>query len=117
MFQASHGTYEYRQQDVMGASPIHLIVLVYDQAIKACGNQDFAKATKAISILRDALDFDYGEIASNLFGLYQWCLDCIRVGDFDAASNILSDLREAWVAAENQMMGIPVQPQVEQTYL
>ena len=68
----AYGMHEYRNQDVMGASPIHLVVMAYDVAINACEKQDFVRATKAVSMLRDALNFDYAEPAVGLFSLYQW---------------------------------------------
>jgi len=98
---------EYRNQDVMGASPIRLVVMAYDLAIRACEVQDFAKATKAISVLRDALNFDYPEVSVGLFRLYQWCLDSIRKGDYDTAQKTLSELRDAWRETETKMMPKP----------
>jgi flagellin-specific chaperone FliS len=87
----------------MGASPIHLVVMAYDLAITACEKQDFARATKAISVLRDALNFDYAEASVGLFRLYQWCLDCIRQGDYHSALTTLRELREAWSTVEKRL--------------
>ena len=94
---------EYRNQDVMGASPIRLVVMAYDLAIRACEVKDFEKATKAISVLRDALNFDYPEVSVGLFRLYQWCLDSLRKGDYEATSQILVELRDAWRESEKKM--------------
>lgn len=100
---AAYRNQEYRQQDVMGASPIRLVVMAYDLAIRACDSKDFAKATKAISVLRDALNFDYPEVSVGLFRLYQWSLDCLRNGDYASARKILVELRDAWRESEKQM--------------
>jgi len=94
----------------MGASPIHLVVMAYDVAISSCEKQDFARATKAITILRDALNFDYAEAAIGLFRLYQWCLDCIRQGDYSAALQTLRELRDAWATVEKRYMPLPPPP-------
>ncbi len=94
---------EYRRQDVMGASPIHLIVMAYDLAIQSCEQQDFIQATRVVSGLRDALNFDYGEASLGLFRLYQWCLECIRQGDYDSTLQTLRELRSAWAAAEKNL--------------
>jgi flagellin-specific chaperone FliS len=94
---------EYRQQDVMGASPIRLVVMAYDMAIKACEQQDFTRSTRAISALRDALNFEYPDVSVGLFRLYQWCLDCIRQGDYSSAMTTLRDLRGAWAQAEKRL--------------
>lgn len=96
-------TSEYRFQEIMGASPIRLVVMSYDVAIQACQQEDFSRATRAISVLRDALNFDYNEAALTLFELYQWCLDSVRKENYQEALRILTDLREAWITAEQQI--------------
>lgn len=109
MIQKAYGMQEYRNQDVMGASPIHLVVMAYDVAINACEQQDMARSTKAISLLRDALNFDYPDAAVGLFRLYNWCLDCIRQGDFASAMSTLKELRDAWQTVEKRLSPPPVQ--------
>ncbi len=101
--QTAYHTTEYRQQEVMGASPIRLVVMAYDLAIQACEQHDFSRAIRAISVLRDALNFDAGETAVGLFRCYQWCLDSIRREDYAAAEQTLRELREAWVTVEKRM--------------
>lgn len=100
---SGYSSSEYRFQEVMGASPIRLVVMSYDVAIQACQQRDFSRATRAISVLRDALNFDYNDTAMALFGLYQWCLDCIRNDDYKQAIETLTELRDAWTAVENQL--------------
>jgi flagellin-specific chaperone FliS len=91
---------KYQQQDIMAASPLRLVIMTYDLAIRACEQQDFAKAAKTISALRDALDLDYPEVSAGLFRLYQWCLDCIRKNDYASAISTLTELRGAWAETE-----------------
>ncbi|MDD5369957.1 MAG: flagellar protein FliS, partial [Anaerolineaceae bacterium] len=98
--QAVYQTKEYRNQEVMGASPIRLVVMAYDLAIQACEQQDFARAAKAITALRNALDFDYPDVSVGLFRLYQYCLDCLRKGEYAAVQSTLGELRAAWSGAE-----------------
>jgi flagellar secretion chaperone FliS len=95
---------QYRQQDVISASPLHLVIMTYDLAIRSCEQQDFTKAVKSISALRDALDLDYPEVSTGLFRLYQWCLDCIRKGDYASTLSTLTELRGAWVATEQKLV-------------
>jgi flagellin-specific chaperone FliS len=102
MYQAAYQK-QYRQQDIMNASPLRLVIMTYDLAIRACEQQDFPKAVKTIGALRDALDLDYPEVAAGLFRLYQWCLDCIRKGDYVSAITTLTELRGAWAATEQQL--------------
>ena len=103
MYQQSYQHNEYRNQDVMGASPLRLVIMAYNLAINACEQKDFTRATKAISVLRDALNFDYPEVSVGLFRLYQWCLDCIRQGDYNNAIHTLVELRDAWAQGEKNL--------------
>ncbi len=103
MYQNTFQHNEYRNQDVMGASPIRLVIMAYNLAIKGCEQKDFARATKAITVLRDALNFDYPEVSVGLFRLYQWCLDCIRQGDYQTAAHTLVELRDAWSVGEKNL--------------
>lgn len=98
---------EYRQQEVMGASPVRLVVMAYDLAIRACEQEDFTRAIKSVTILRDALNYDYADFAVGLFRLYQWCLDCIRKEDYASALVVLRELRQAWAAVEKRYAPIP----------
>ena len=103
---------KYQQQDVMNASPLRLVIMTYDLAIRACEAKDFAKATKTISALRDTLDLEYPDVSVGLFRLYQWCLDCIRKNDYASAINTLTELRGAWAETEKTIAArqSPVSP-------
>ncbi len=103
MYQATYQK-QYRQQDVMSASPLRLVIMTYDLAIRSCEKQDFAKAVKTISALRDTLDFNYPEVSTGLFRLYQWCLDCVRKGDYSSAIGTLTELRNAWATTEQTLV-------------
>jgi flagellar protein FliS len=85
-------------------------VMAYDLAISSCEKGDFDKAIKAVSVLRDALNFDYAEVAVGLFQIYQWCLNNIRQGDFKSALQTLCELREAWAEVEKRYLPIPLSP-------
>lgn len=99
MYTYNHrGLQEYRYQDIMSASPLRLILITYDVAITACAQRDLIKTTRALAVLRDALNFDYAEIAGRLFSLYEWCADLARKGQYDEAARILRELRDAWAA-------------------
>ncbi len=104
MYQATYYNKKYKQQDIMNASPLRLVIMTYDLAIRACEQQDFAKATKTISALRDTLDLDYPDVSIGLFRLYQWCLECIRKGDYASAITTLTELRAAWVTTEQTIV-------------
>ena len=103
MYQAAYRAQEYRNQELVGASPLHLVVMAYDLAIRACEQQDFEKSVRTITVLRDTLDFDYPDVSVGLFRLYQYCLDSIRSSDYSAALSVLRELRDAWRATERQL--------------
>jgi len=103
---------KYREQDVMNASPIHLVVMVYDVAISACEDKDLNRASRALSVLRDSLNFDYAESAG-LFRLYQWIMECVRNDDYENAMSTLRELRDAWSTVESRLSGLL--PTVETT--
>ncbi len=95
------GAKRYHKDEIIGADTVQLIAMVYDFAIEACEQKDFNRATKTLSVLRNTLDHDYSEIAVGLFGLFQWCLECIRREDYDDALVTLRELRESWGNVEN----------------
>jgi len=106
----AYGAYEYRQQAVLGGSPVHLVVMAYDVALQACAQSDLARSAQAVGLLRDALNFDYPEAAAGLFRVYQWALECIRARNYAGAIAVLKPLREAWAAVENQAPAYAAQP-------
>ena len=100
---AAYGASQYRKQDVESASPIRLVIMAYDLAIRACDQKDFQTASKAVSALRNELNFNYADVAVGLLNLYQWVLECLRSGDFDSAKHTLIELREAWSIVEKRL--------------
>ena len=105
---------KYREHDVMNASPIHLVVMVYDVAISACEDKDLDRASRTLTVLRDSLNFDYAE-STGLFRLYQWIMECVRNDDYENAVSILRELRDAWSTVESRLSGLL--PTVETTPL
>jgi flagellar secretion chaperone FliS len=90
---------QYRTQQVLGASPMQLVLMVYEVAIVACEARDVQKAGRAVGELIGSLNFDYGEIPSNLFRLYEYCLWELRRGNFINAAKVLRGLKRAWEEA------------------
>ena len=86
----------YQTSQILGASPMRLILIAYDVGLAACGRRDAERASRAINELIAALNFDYEEIALGLFRLYEYCLSRVRTGSFDEAAEILRHLKEAW---------------------
>lgn len=111
--------YEYRKSAVTGASPIHIVVLLYEGALRhmeagrhALAHQDYPRqnehlqaSQKIIMELMSCLDMEKGgEIAVNLLKIYEYALgELVRANIEDDAGavsqciRIFSDLRESWV--------------------
>lgn len=96
-------TQTYRMNQIAGASPLDLLIMAYDAALASCGQSDLVRLTKAIGVLRDALDYSYdADIALGFFRLYQYVGDLGRQGNFDEAASLLRELRDAWVQIREQ---------------
>jgi flagellin-specific chaperone FliS len=99
----AYGASQYKKTDVESASPVRLVVMAYDLAIKSCDQKDFETAAKAVMALQRALDFDYAEVAGGLLALYEWVMECLRARDYDSARHTLVELREAWATVEKRL--------------
>lgn len=88
----------YRTNQINGASPLDLLIMTYDAALVACSQQDLDRTTRALGVLRDALDYSYDpEIALGFFRLYQYCGDLARKGEFEEAAGLIRELRDTWL--------------------
>ena len=116
-------THEYQKSAVNGASPLHLIVMLYDGALRfmeagkhAMAQKDRIKqndylqrAQKIVMELMSCLDMDKGaDIAKNLLSLYSYVLNELIIAnmtdDFagiDRGIKVMSDLRDSWSELEN----------------
>jgi flagellar secretion chaperone FliS len=110
---------EYQKNAVNGASPLQLVVMLYDGALKfmeggkhAMTQRDLEKqnhclqrAQKIVMELMSCLDMEKGgEVATNLFALYSYVLNelvAANVEDstepIDRCIRTMSQLRESWV--------------------
>jgi flagellin-specific chaperone FliS len=96
-------TQVYRMNQINSAGPLDLVLIAYDAALAGCGQRDLGRTTRALSVLRNALDFSYDvDIAMGLFRLYQYCAELARQGDYDQAAHLLRELRQAWAQVKVQ---------------
>ncbi len=113
----------YKKSQVETASPIDLIIILYDRAIvlldKAINeileknyeekNTSLTKATDIVFELLTTLDNDKGgEIATSLSRLYNFVIreitnasTSLNTKELDNAKRILSELRKSWVSIKN----------------
>ena len=105
----------YRTNQVMGASPGQLVLLLYDHVIRCLGKEDIRGASKGLVELMGSLDLDYQEVSGRLFSLYEYCLDLAKKGKYQEASKILTEMRHMWATAIGRManQNEPVSPPKE----
>jgi flagellar secretion chaperone FliS len=112
----------YRKNATLGASPVQLIVMLYDGALRfmeegksaiiakdfETQNTKLQRSQKIIIELMSSLDMKKGgEISKNLLSLYTFVLnelvDANLMDDpkrVDNAARTMSDLRESWVEVD-----------------
>lgn len=113
---------QYLKSSISTASPVQLVIMLYDGAMKQLANGKRAmeqknvfeqnkalqKAQRIIAELISSLDHRQGgEIASNLLALYTFCYDRLvesNVNDdptgIEQTMEVLSTLRSGWVELE-----------------
>lgn len=119
--------HEYRKGAINGASPLQLVIMLYDGALKHMEagkhaietrdlknqNEQLQKAQKIVMELMSCLDMKQGgEIAKNLLALYTYILNQLvtaniedKIEPVNRSMQILSDLRESWVQIEQANRG------------
>ncbi len=72
------------------------ISAIYKRGIKACEEKDSIKITKILKILMKSLDFQYQEVASGFYRLYDYCARLVNENKYDEAKEILVELNQCW---------------------
>ena len=115
---SSRGAAAYRQTSVQSSSPLQLVVLLYDGAIKhmsaardAMARRDlvarregFSRAMAIVAELQSTLNLkEGGEVAQSLDRLYVYVLDLLVQANvrhdprpLEEAERLLAPLRDAW---------------------
>ena len=115
-----HNPYQiYQQSSVQTATPNHLIIMLYDGAIRFTkagiqsirernierANESFKKAQAVINELTASLNFNYS-ISSNLASIYEYLLSLLITANLkkdvkpaEEALQFLSELSDAWKQA------------------
>lgn len=114
----------YRQNSVASATPLQLVIMLYDGALRFIRagkqavlqeshfvqNEQITKAQRIITELMSCLDMEKGgEIAKNLMALYSYVYDQLvqaNINDdasaLDRCEKVLCDLRESWSELDKQ---------------
>lgn len=93
----------YQKNDAASATPLRLIVMVYDRAILGCQQKNIEMAWNAIKVLIDNLNMDIQPLAGKLLAIYEYCGELINKGEFDSASKLLKELRDTWASVSNKI--------------
>jgi flagellar protein FliS len=116
---------EYRKQAVSAASPVGLIVLLYDGALRfmeagktaiqakdiEAQNKYLQKAQRIVLHLMGTLDMEQGgQLSTNLLSLYTYVVDRLVKANFednpdavDEAIRTFSELRHGWSELDSQL--------------
>lgn len=116
--------HQYRKAAVSSASPLQLVVMLYDGALRFLTaarsnmergeleqqNENCKRAQDIVAELTACLDLNAGgEIAQNLFSLYGFVFDRIvqanledNISYLDQASRVLTELRASWAELEQK---------------
>jgi|YelNatPaOPRAMG01_1025707.scaffolds.fasta_scaffold00197_18 flagellar protein FliS len=89
----------YKENEILNASPVQLVLKLYDYVIVACKKKDLQKVNAGLIQLITSLNFEYKDISLGFFKLYRYCQEQARKGNFEEAENIISELRESWAEA------------------
>lgn len=119
---------EYRKNAVNGASPLQLVIMLYDGALRFIEagkramltgdlysqNQNLQKAQRIVTELTSCLDMEKGgEVAQNLLALYTFVFNQLveanvedQIDALEPCLSVLSGLRESWAELEAQQRRI-----------
>ncbi|MCL2039524.1 MAG: flagellar protein FliS [Bacteroidetes bacterium] len=89
------------EAEVYSWSKEKLILKMYDLFIISVKRNDISKGSKVLIELMSALNFDYEEVSTRLYRLYEYCQRCIFQKKIDEALFIITELRNTWAITFN----------------
>ncbi len=89
----------YLEQEVLSWSKEKLVLKMYDLFIVSCKRHDVTKMSRILIELMGSLNFEYEEISTRLYRLYEYCQRCIFQKKYDEALHIIQELRDTWATA------------------
>ena len=114
----------YRHADTMGKSPLELVLMVYDGAIRAMrtaaehyrhgrpqsGRDEVMKAGRMVTHLYATLDAEKGgQVAASLGKMYAWVINQLQLVDatkdaeqLESAARVMDNLRSGWADLREQ---------------
>ena len=89
------------EAEVYSWSKEKLILKMYDLFIVSIKRNDIAKGSKVLIELMSALNFDYEDVSSRLYRLYEYCQRCIFQKKLEEALFVITELRNTWAKTFN----------------
>jgi flagellin-specific chaperone FliS len=87
----------YQTGRTLGAHPIDLIVMGYDEALAGFHEEDADRTTRALLALKGSLRPDqHISLATHLRHIYDHCLYLVHKKDFRRGAQLLAEIRDAW---------------------
>ncbi|MFZ0455159.1 MAG: flagellar protein FliS [Ignavibacteriaceae bacterium] len=96
---------QYLVNEITQATPKQLLIKIYDFAIVNCKKQNLAKTNEALQVLISSLSFknkEVSQISTGLLRLYQYCQEEMRKRNYEIVYEILTELKESWIAVFNK---------------
>ncbi len=91
----------YLEQEVLSWSKEKIILKMYDLFIVSCKRRDTIKMSRVLIELMGSLNFEYEDISTRLYRLYEYCQRCVFQRKYDEALHIIQELRDTWALAFN----------------
>lgn len=95
----SEGGVSYMDQEVMSWSPEKITLKTFDLFIVSCKKQDVGKMNRILMELMGSLNFEYEDVSTRLYRLYEYCQSCILKRNYDVPLRIISEMRDSWARA------------------
>jgi flagellin-specific chaperone FliS len=96
----NRAAHAYQRAKTDYASPVELVVMAYDLAIRAARSDNARLFLKATGALKAGLDANHGpeseKLAGHLLAVYVYCEDLVARGRGAQAVPLLEELRDAW---------------------
>ncbi|MDX9790263.1 MAG: flagellar export chaperone FliS [Candidatus Kapaibacterium sp.] len=89
----------YLEQEVLSWSKEKIILKMYDLFLVSAKKSDTSKMNRVLVELMSSLNFEYEDVATRLYRLYEYCQRCVMQKKYDEAYMIIKELRHSWAKA------------------
>ena len=99
MLETSNPNHEgrFQPQGTTAERELRLIIVGTATASAACRHRNSSQVLKALCGLHDALDLEQGPGAIDLYSLYHYLADLVRLDAWNTVTSVLDDLMVIWL--------------------